>query len=440
MTGLACVSVDSGNMKLDSLAADHWIFCAIDGFVYLIIFLILAAVLRLSLKVLAKHEADDGYGKACVTTALILTTIAVVSTISWVDRFGYLMIIPYYLVAALISMWLCWISFQKGLLVALIFLTSVFIVGKGAWTLMDKSLPPGRITLVKKTKISMGILSEVTNQTGPPINTGELLQRAKSGLKLQAESVVLAVALLKDPDSLRKITAQHIEDLAVLDLLADGGMLTSEQLEELGIVHEDARQGARVLKYISATNEVSEQDVMDVVEFLKSVRKDGSEVTAEDAVIVLREAMNRAGRMSTNGLNVTNVAAMCGISTSALVRVDGASTGDTTSVGQPSAIVELTNSNLVNAKSIPVNQVKDPFHGISPEVRKAWYRAQTGLVVTGVMAPLRGRAYVVVNGGIVSTGDVVAVNSAGRVFSWRLKGVEGTEAVWEPSIGREFRG
>jgi hypothetical protein len=344
------------------------------------------------------------------------------------------------LVAALISMWLCWISFQKGLLVALIFLTSVFIVGKGAWTLMDKSLPPGRITLVKKTKISMGILSEVTNQTGPPINTGELLQRAKSGLKLQAESVVLAVALLKDPDSLRKITAQHIEDLAVLDLLADGGMLTSEQLEELGIVHEDARQGARVLKYISATNEVSEQDVMDVVEFLKSVRKDGSEVTAEDAVIVLREAMNRAGRMSTNGLNVTNVAAMYGISTSALVRVDGASTGDTTSVGQPSAIVELTNSNLVNAKSIPVNQVKDPFHGISPEVRKAWYRAQTGLVVTGVMAPLRGRAYVVVNGGIVSTGDVVAVNSAGRVFSWRLKGVEGTEAVWEPSIGREFRG
>jgi hypothetical protein len=95
----------------------------------------------------------------------------------------------------------------------------------------------------------------------------------------------------------------------------------------------------------------------------------------------------------------------------------------------------LTNSNLVNAKSIPVNQVKDPFHGISPEVRKAWYRAQTGLVVTGVMAPLRGRAYVVVNGGIVSTGDVVAVNSAGRVFSWRLKGVEGTEAVWEPVLG-----
>ena len=173
--------------------------------------------------------------------------------------------------------------------------------------LANKVLPKDRVTLARVVNKSLGRLDEISEQAKKQaaedaakeprerLNISNLLMRAKSGVRLEAESFASAVSLLKDPQQLQKLTTEHTEDLKALDLIADGSVLTPEDMVEMGIVNEESKKGMSVLQNVNATNEITEQDVEDVALFIRSVRKDGSQVTPNDALVVIREARKRAG-------------------------------------------------------------------------------------------------------------------------------------------------
>ena len=291
---------------LDSLPPDHWLFYVIDGILYLLILAILVPILHLCLRLFAKHQTDEGKGKALLAVLLILLGAAAVVAQPYAEQMGYFVLIPCLLVGAGVLRWICWVSIPRGFVIMVIFGAVVFGANTGIMALASRVLPDNRVTLLNVVRKSMGRLDEVSELakkqaaedaakgTGKRLNTSNLLLRAKSGLLLDAESLSSAVSLLKDPKQLAALTSEHTEDLAALDLIAGGELLTPEDMAEMGIINAEAKKGMTVLQSVNATNEITEQDVEDVALFIRSVRKDGSAVSANDALVVIREARKRA--------------------------------------------------------------------------------------------------------------------------------------------------
>lgn len=295
------------NMILASLKPDHWLFYVIDGFIYALVFLLLGPTLHLCLRLIARHQADESKGKAFLATLLILMCAGAVTAQPYAEKMGNFIVIPCLLLGAGVLRWICWVSLTRGFLIMVIFAAFAFGSSTGIMMLVNKGLPKDRVTLVRMINKSMGRLDELDELAkkqaaeeaakgpGERMSISNLLMRAKGGLRLEAESFVSAVALLKNPEEFQKLTSEHTEDLKALDLIADGGTLTPEDMVDMGIVNEKATKGMNVLESVSATNEITAQDVEDVAIFLRSMRKDGSEVTANDALVVIREARQRAG-------------------------------------------------------------------------------------------------------------------------------------------------
>jgi hypothetical protein len=218
-------------------------------------------------------------------------------------------------------------------------------------------------------------------------------------------------------EALVKLTAQNTADLTGLGPVLDGERLTPEQLTGMGIVDEGAKKGMSVLEGIRATNDIGEQDVGKVMSLLRSVRKDGSEVTTNDALVVLREAMKRAGLSPSNMpwlTPSTNV-----VATTTLV------------VGSTSTVEKAALRVVIHQRTRKV----DPLMALDAPQRAAWNRSQTGLVVTAVMAFSGGNAIAIVNGEMVHTGDLVSVMSEGKTFQWLLADFTARGVIWEPVVG-----
>jgi hypothetical protein len=304
-------------MILDSLKPDHWLFYVIDGILYALILLLLVPILHMCLRLFAKHQTDEGKGKALLAILLILLGAAAVVAQPFAEQMGYFILLPCLLLGAGVLRWICWVSIPRGLVIMLIFGAAVYGANMGIMKIANKVLPKDRVTLVSVVQKSLGRLDEASEWAkkqaaeeaakGPRerMTMSNLLVRAKGGLRLEAESFVSAVALLKDPEQLARLTSEHTDDLKALDLLADGETLTPTDMVEMGIINEQAEKGMTVLESVNATNEITAADVEDVALFIRSIRKDGSEVTANDALVVIREARKRAAGRSPLGELVT---------------------------------------------------------------------------------------------------------------------------------------
>ena len=297
-------------MMLDSLPPDHWLFCVIDGVIYALIFLILGPALHICLRLFAKHQIDEGKGKPFLAILLILLAAAAVVAQPYAEQMGYFIVLPCWLLGAGVLRWICWVSIPRGLVIMLIFGAVVYGANAGIMMFANKVLPKDRVTLAQVVLTSMGRLDEASEWAkkqaaedaakGPRerMTMSNLLVRAKGGLRLEAESFVSAVALLQDPEQLARLTSEHTEDLQALDLIADGDTLTPEDMAEMGIINEEAEKGMTVLESVNATNEITAADVEDVALFIRSIRKDGSDVTANEALVVILAARKRAAGRS----------------------------------------------------------------------------------------------------------------------------------------------
>jgi hypothetical protein len=294
-------------MIFASLKPDHWFFYVIDGIIYALLFLILGPALHMCLRLLARHQADEHKGKAFLAMLLILLCSAAVTAQPWAENIGYYVLIPCLFLGAVILRLVCWVSVTRGLVIMLLFGAIVFGVYAGIMKLANRVLPEGRVTLAQSIKRSMGLIDQFAGKPADPMTSGSLLKggkisnllmRAKSGVRLEAESFASAVALLKDPQQLQKLTMEHTEDLKALDLIVEGETLTPEDMVEMGVVNEEAKKGMTVLESVNATNEITEQDVEDVALLIRSVRKDGTQVTPNDALALILEARKRVGSRS----------------------------------------------------------------------------------------------------------------------------------------------
>jgi hypothetical protein len=425
-------------MILSGLKPDHWLFCFVDGLVYTLAFALLVVTLRQSLRWLAKHEADATTGKSFVSTLLILLIAASTSTLPYVRQIGTLVLLPAAICGIFLLKILCWVSLKRGVLIMGVFAAAAWGLVTGVAALEDKILPPNRITLVKRIKISMGILDELASLPTSHMSLKDQLATAKSGLRLELEAVASALSLLKDPDAVKGMTAGHTADLDALGLVVNHeAPPTPEQLASMGIVYEKAKPGLDVLRGMTATNAVTADDVRNVAALLKSLRKDGSEVTAKDAVALILEAQKRAGElrgqkpsaMPTNAFPATSpeLPALSSITTTAAQ-----------AVGPIVATVTHPSSNPAGAEATMDTRLihnTDPFSAVTATNRSAWQASRSHLVVTALMRHGNGETLAMVNGELVRLGNIVQVKSAGRTFSWRMAGTSSNNVIWEPVFG-----
>lgn len=415
---------------------EHWYFYLVDAAIYLSIFVVLVATLRASLSLIAKHEADESFGKSFVVTLLILLTSATIVTLPQAGRAGLLIALPCVLAGIVFVRVLCWVPIAKASLIMLVFTLVAVGVATGLTKLAGEAMPKGRITLVGRTEMALNILGGIAGQPGESILPSNLFHNVKSGLLLEAGSYGSALALLNDPAAFKQLTTNNAEDLAALGVVMDGKPLTPEQMADLGIVTEDARKGAGVLQTRTATNAVTEDDVRSVVALLKSVRKPGPTVTAADAVYIISEARKRAAQVSTNVLSaaltnsVIDVEAEEAASSSAVCAAESSATSQSL-VAAESATGGAAREEVVGVTS----RYRNVWLELSPGQQAAWNASRTGLVVGALMASSSGKTLAIVNKALVNTGDVVSVFSAGRSYPWRLVSISVTGVTWRPVMG-----
>ena len=395
--------------------------------------MLLVVALRICLRRIAPHEADDSFAKSFVVTLLIVLTTGTIVTLPCANGAGLLIVFPCVFAGIVLIRALCWVSVVKSILIALVFTLVSAGIAVGVTTLVNKAMPKGRVTLIGRTRISLNILSGLAGQSGGSAVPGDLMHKVKSGVLLEAGSYVSAIGLLNDPDAFKQLTPRNTEDLAALGIVMDGKSLTPEQLADLGIVYDDAKKGAGVLQTVTATNAVTEDDVRAVAALLKSVRKPGSSVTAEEAVFVIGAARKRAGKF---------LAAVAGSApTNAPVDVAAGSAAASSTV---SAVVSpVTTQALAAAKSEAGKIQEDPgakpryrdsWLVLSPQEQSTWNASRTGLVVEALISSRSGKTIALVNRTLVHTGDVVSVVSAGRTYAWRLASISTTGATWRPVL------
>ena len=390
-------------MNLTTLRPDHWVLYVIDGLGYVVAYLLVVVILRLSLRRVAEHEADDSLIKSCVSVLLILMISGVLANVPETQKLGVFILLPCFLLGALVLQWLCWITIKQSLVIMLIVSISVLAIGGGITGLFNVMLPKDRVTLVKKTKLSLGILAAPPIQPAKPVGKSHLLFQIKSGLKLEKEAFVTAVAILKDPSALAKMTAQHNEALAALDLLSDGKTLTPEELAQMGIDKKEQIAGYRVMKNISPTNEYTAEDVENVAAFLRAAHIGQTNVTAEDAALIMRAAMNRASTSTPTEVLATYSNALTGNTSGNIGSSPQEVASTSTNLAMPSDDIALepeggaggtqSITGLTATPGLPPEPLdEDPLLALDMDKRQAWLHSKTGLVVSAVMSRSRGRS------------------------------------------------
>ena len=421
-------SPDSTAKALGSLKPDNVVFSLFDVIVYLLVLVLCGAILRAVLRALAPEEVSDGWGGYWAAAFLTLAVWGVFSSQSF---FPIPVILTLLLVAAIsviLIMWLCWAPWLNAMIGVVVFLASVAACGYGAGRAMDRILPDDRMTLARRVRISLGLMDRFADREGEAVFTKDTLRVIKAGLKLESRAMVSAVSLLKDPAALSRMVASHQEDLDALGLIVAGETNTAEQLAEMGIVYapdDPARRGIDVLQHANQKAGFTDQDVEDVAMFLKSVRKDGSEVTASDVAIVVRDAMARAKAIEVGGMDDLQPNGLAGAETDSVgPSAEPVANDPATSTAVATGALAATQAPALSAA---------PIDRLSATERAAWLDSKTGIVVRATMS--RGGNFLLqVNGHFVKPGESVYVERASRVFEWRLVSATLQSAEWEPVL------
>ena len=94
---------------------DHWLLYFVDAAAYLAIFMLLVVALRICLRRIAPHEADDSFAKSFVVTLLIVLTTGTIVTLPCANGAGLLIVFPCVFAGIVLIRALCWVSVVKSL-------------------------------------------------------------------------------------------------------------------------------------------------------------------------------------------------------------------------------------------------------------------------------------------------------------------------------------
>jgi hypothetical protein len=430
----APVTAAAQSVLLSGLNPSSPVFGVIDGALMVILLMTLPGILRFCLHKLAGHEADDSYFKSFLSVQLIVLLVAVTAITPLSHRLRIVAAVPLFLAAVLLLRYFCWLTMKKAILVMLAFTTISGALGGALFALENSLLPKNRRTLVTQLQQTLGFIDTMSGKEGAPVFSSNTLHNAKMALKVEQQAIMGAIMLLKDTNSINELTGEHTANLKAMDLITDGKMPTPEQLKELGITDEEATRGRAALVRASGEEEISEQDVKDLAQFMKSVRHDKSEPTAADIAFAIRRARKLAGPKVDALIAASQPGGTGGIEIASAILAAPADEHPETSRTSDSDTNTLALQPAIELP--PTNDLApiiDPLASLAPGERAAWGEARNLLHMTGSMKN-SGGAIILVNGTLIGPGQTIQVTSKGRSFTWRL--VEALEygAEWEPVL------
>lgn len=405
-------------LLLGGLKPTSPVFGIIDGALLLLVLLLLPFVLRASLRLLARDEADDGLFKMFFTMQLVVGMAAIAAITPLEPLLTGVAAVAIFLNSALLLRVLCWVSFKKALAVMLVVATAGGGLGAGLALLSNWLLPKDRVTLLDRVRKTLGVIDQFAGKESTPVFTSNTLQNVKAALVLEQQAILGAIQLLRNPEAINEMTAEHTADLRALDLITDGKMPSPEELKELGLTDDDVTHGREALQRAGSSDAISEQDVQDIATFMRCVRKDQSDLKPDDIAFLIREARKRASP----DLAALIAAAQSGGTqdVASLVAQLGQAGSNAPAAGPPAA-----------APAAPERPVRvNPLSVMSTNERAAWLDSQGLLVMAGLIRNSGGKV-ALVNGELVRTGEVIRVDRGGRSFAWRLVDAEDYQAEWE---------
>lgn len=406
------------------------IYYFVDAGIYLGVFLLMTVVVRLFLRTFAHKEADNTKVKAFAGTLVVLLLAAAVAGAGNTLILLAGATIPATLIATLFLRSLFWISFVKALGLAIVILVSGAGLTKGVMAVANTYMPPDRVALMQRVMVSLKFLDDFHGKEGEATFTTNFVKTLVSGMSVQKEAWLGAIELLRNPNAIKELTAEHEADLRALDLITDGKMPSPEELLELGVTDDElakAQPGLKFLSEMESEKPATEQDVAAVAAFLKTIRKSGdADVSAADVAVVIREALKKreAEKLQQQMLAASADAA-------ALPDIWG---DETNELWESSFqfMGPMRPADFVKHRVVALASV-DPFAGMASKERAEWFLSRTLLDVTAYFNT-PSDAMVLVNGQIVRTGGVHIVKSSGRSYGWRLERVGSYSAEWSPVI------
>ncbi len=303
------------------------------------------------------------------------------------------------------------------------------------------------------------VAGQPAGQKREPMAASNTVGNMKAGVALEAQAIVGAVQLLKNPNAIKEMTAEHQADLKAMGLITDGKAPPPEVLKELAATADDTGRDREAFRRASRGEALSEQDVKDIANFIQKARHDKSEVKASDIAAVIYEARRQAGakaggttavvaaaapRAATDAAGNVEIAQVpAAVASGAVPQASGAN------VAAPGVVIDAINpvpADAASAVAVPAVPVEvgasnpaaplDPLASLPEAERAAWMDSHDSLHLAGVMINSKATT-ALVNGTMVRPGGVIRVESHGRTFTWRLVSATKYKAVWEPVLKQE---
>lgn len=421
------------SLLLSGLQKNNPVFYVIDVLLYVLVFLLMAVVLNRLVKVIARHEADVRFAKAYWGTLVLVLVAAAVWLAPLTDTLRW--------VAAGLGAVCCtialgnilWLTRTKAIIALLVTVAAGAGIAKGLTMLADRLLPPDRVRVADQLRVTLGFFDEYAGREGDPVFTSarETMKMMKMGLIMEQEALAAAIALLKNPEILDEMTADHQADLKALDLITDGKPPTPEELEMLGITMEtnsNAHAGMELLRDAHAGKTYTEDDALIIASFIRTTRgtNDTSHITDQDVAVLLNAAIRKGEKRRAEKLTEARRIMLAGIpvfgdETNELAHSEFLVTGP------------FISRALLAERHLEIARA-NPFRNVSPAERAAWRASESGLYASAVLR--FGKEYSVsIRGQILRPGDTITVQSGGRSFLWRLQEITEERARWEPVLG-----
>ncbi|NQU41373.1 MAG: hypothetical protein HQ523_15610 [Lentisphaerae bacterium] len=418
---------------------------AIDLLLLILTFFVKVGLLRLVLRILARHMADTALFKTMFVTALIGGTYGMLS-FSLRDPLGPAALGGALVVSFLASRFLCWLTWRKAAYVALMY--SALLIGVSVGTVKAADwVAPNRVTFLEAFSKAKAGLSSMRVAEGKAIDWQWIFGRAfeavahltekgerdrlsadiSKGMEVYQErkKAMQSLVALKPAEgqptaleALSTLATGEVSD-AMFDnvMLSDlaGGGATSAPLplaDSLAQISSNltAEGGLAGLASLMATGTLGMAELItDAVEF-QSSNTNG----AANADMVLDAAANVMSHMG--GLPSLPPG---GAESPIVVASDHLMPEGKVAVAPGTRLIPEGQVTLASGESA------DPSYEL--------------LNVAGIMTGANGRKMVLCNDQIISVGRSVTVNHEGTNFTWRLMAVTNGAPVWRRLVGAEKR-
>ncbi|HPF99755.1 MAG TPA: hypothetical protein PLE77_06780 [Kiritimatiellia bacterium] len=447
------------------------LFLLMDVGIYVVALSVSVESLRLLLKLLARNQGAEERSRSLLATLCTLG-IAYLVQVTLMPKIGFATFPIIVLSTALIIHFVCWPSFTRSIIITAIWLTIMVVTLVGLTSVADRRFP-NRRTLGQDIARSQSVLKDMKNATGTKDELlqartpKEVIDQIKLGLKTWSTALISAVALLKDKDSVNKMTAEHTEALRELDLIADEGPTTAE-LATLGIHEGSDMTDAEKLRFQLMDKNATDDDRFKVLmAFVDDHSEEGKgpvavagplrnlpsvDATPEMALDIQRMIQHAVtGEKDTSLLDVPLLlhnlppgTGFAGESATPVTNSGSLASLTITVLSTEPTLGTIASPANTNGETPLLLQDGTPVLPLPQTARATMPRGNPGATkpriklwntphevqVTGTIKMSGGKLAVLCNGDIVPVGGIIQVEEDGKSRYWKLRLIRNGQPLW----------